>query len=72
MGATDDDMKLLDLYRELRVADVRDGMDWSSMHHFGSLSPDQYQWRDDIVEGDFIVIDQSGVDAGLEPDETVR
>jgi 4-hydroxy-4-methyl-2-oxoglutarate aldolase len=101
---------LLQLYSDLRVADVRDGMDWHMMHHYGSMSPDirplfrtravgiartarylpyegsvtpmspeeytdwsnwyykeicTYPWMDEIEEGDFIVIDQSGVDAGL-------
>jgi regulator of RNase E activity RraA len=110
MGASLDEGKLLDLYKELRVADVRDGMDWSSMHHFGSMStdirplfrtrafgiartcryipfeepipamtPEEYRqwsnwyyesiciypWMEDITEGNFIVIDQSGVNAGL-------
>jgi 4-hydroxy-4-methyl-2-oxoglutarate aldolase len=110
MARSEEDRKLLELYAELRVADVRDGMDWNSMHHYGSLSPDirplfrvrasgmartcrylpfegplprmapdeyrqwsdhyyrticTYPWMDDIVPGDFIVIDQSGVDAGL-------
>lgn len=101
---------LLALYAPLRVADVRDGMDWM-MHHFrGSMSPDirplfrtracgiartaryvpyrgplpamspgeytgwvgwyygevcPYPWMDAIHPGDFCVIDQSGVDAGL-------
>ena len=32
--------QLLELYRDLRVADVRDGMDWNMMHHYGSMSPD--------------------------------
>ena len=32
--------ELLELYRGLRVADVRDGMDWMMMHHIGSMSPD--------------------------------
>ncbi|MFW6270239.1 MAG: RraA family protein, partial [Bacillota bacterium] len=102
--------ELLDLYKDLRVADVRDGMDWMGLHHYGSMSPDirplertrafgiartcrylpyegdipdmtpeeysewsgwyysevcTYPWMDDIQEGDFIVIDQSRVDAGL-------
>jgi len=102
--------KLLDLYSDLRVADVRDGMDWNMMHHYGSMSPDirplwrtravgiartarylpykgtiphmtpqeytewsgwyygnvcTYPWMADIEPGDFIVIDQSGVNAGL-------
>jgi 4-hydroxy-4-methyl-2-oxoglutarate aldolase len=101
---------LLALYDGLRVADVRDGMDWMMRHHQGSMSPDvrplfrtravgiartaryvpytdpvpemspeeytewvgwyyrevcPYPWMDDIEDGDFCVIDQSGVDAGL-------
>jgi len=32
--------ELLELYKDLRVADVRDGMDWNMMHHYGSMSPD--------------------------------
>jgi 4-hydroxy-4-methyl-2-oxoglutarate aldolase len=32
--------ELLDLYKGLRVSDVRDGMDWNMMHHCGSMSPD--------------------------------
>ena len=31
--------ELLELYKNLRVADVRDGMDWHMMHYFGSVSP---------------------------------
>ena len=31
--------ELLDLYSDLRVADVRDGMDWNMMHHYGSMWP---------------------------------
>jgi 4-hydroxy-4-methyl-2-oxoglutarate aldolase len=31
--------ELLELYKDLRVADVRDGMDWNMMHHYGSMSP---------------------------------
>lgn len=30
--------EILELYRNLRVADVRDGMDWNMMHHYGSMS----------------------------------
>ncbi|HZK34243.1 MAG TPA: RraA family protein [Bacillota bacterium] len=101
---------LLSLFSDLRVADVRDGLDWNMMHHYGSMSTDirplfrtravgiartarylpyqgdiphmtpeeytewsgyyynsvcTYPWFDDIEDGDFIVIDQSGVDAGL-------
>lgn len=106
----DERRELLELYAGLRVADVRDGMDWMMMHHYGSMSPDirplfrtraygiartarylpyegsipalspeeysewsgwyygnvcTYPWIEEIEEGDFIVIDQSGVDAGL-------
>jgi len=101
---------LLELYKDLRVADVRDGMDWNMLHESGSLSPDIrplwrtrtcgiartaryvaysgsmpsmtpeeytewssyyyrevciYPWMAEIQPGDFVVIDQSGVDAGL-------
>ena len=31
---------LLDLFNDLRVADVRDGMDWIGYHNYGTLSPD--------------------------------
>jgi len=103
-------LELLELYKDLRVADVRDGMDWNMMHHYGSMSqkirplyrtraigiaktarylPFQgpipsmtsqeytqwsgwyygnvctYPWLRQIEKGDFIVIDQSGVDVGL-------
>ena len=108
--SSDERQELLELYQGLRVADVRDGMDWNMMHHYGSMSPDirplfrtraygiartarylpfqgpvpkltpeeytewsgwyysevcTYPWMDDVEEGDFIVIDQSGVDVGL-------
>lgn len=108
--SADERQTLLTLYQDLRVADVRDGMDWLMMHGYGSVSPDIrpifrtravgiartarylpfegplppmtpeqysewsgwyysqvciYPWMDDIQPGDFIVIDQSGVDAGL-------
>jgi len=106
----DERQHLLSLYRELRVADVRDGMDWMMLHGTGSMSPTirplwrtravgiartarylpyeepvptmspqdydewssryykevcPYPWMEEIEEGDFCVIDQSGVDAGL-------
>ena len=102
--------KLLEIFKELRVADVRDGMDYLGLHNYGSMSPDirplertsacgiaktarylpfegeipdlspeeysewsgwyynevcTYPWIEEIQEGDFIVIDQSNVDAGL-------
>lgn len=101
---------VLALFAGLRVADVRDGMDWNLLHQTGSLPPDfrplyrtracgiartarylpyqgkipaatpeeysqwsawyyatvcRYPWIDEIEPGDFIVIDQSGVNAGL-------
>jgi regulator of RNase E activity RraA len=38
--------KLLDLFADLRVADVRDGMDWNGMHHYGSMWPEiRPLWR---------------------------
>jgi regulator of RNase E activity RraA len=97
-------------YGDLRVADVRDGLDTMMMHHVGSMSPTirplwrtrafgiartvrylpyqgtipqmtpeeywkwvgpyyrdvcPYPWIDAIQPGDFAVIDQSGVNAGL-------
>ena len=105
-----DKKELLKAYEDLRVADVRDGMDTVLRHYTGSMSPairplfrtqafgiartcryvpfrsnipelspdeywdwceDYYQnicpypWTEGITEGDFIVIDQSGVDVGL-------
>lgn len=108
--SSDERNVLLEAFKDLRVADVRDGMDWNMMHHYGSMSFDirplyrtrafgiaktvryipyqgsipkmtpeeytewqgwyydavcTYPWLDDIQDGDFIVIDQSGVDAGL-------
>ena len=110
MTAKKQKQELLKLYQTLRVADVRDGMDWNMMHNYGSMSPEIrplyrtrvfgiartarylpyeesiptmsqeeyskwssfyynniciYPWMDDIETGDFVVIDQSGVDAGL-------
>jgi regulator of RNase E activity RraA len=38
--------EILELYKDLRVADVRDGMDWNMMHHYGSMSPNvRPLWR---------------------------
>jgi regulator of RNase E activity RraA len=111
MGASADERgELLQLYKDLRVADVRDGMDFMMMHRVGSMAPSirplwrtracgvartarylpyeanvpsmspaeyadwvgwyygnvcTYPWMSDIQPGDFCVIDQSGVDAGL-------
>lgn len=102
--------ELLDLYAPLRVADIRDGMDWNKMLHYGTVSSEirplwraravgialtarylpfegpvpaltgdaytewsnhyygnicTYGWLDDVQTGDFVIIDQSGIDAGL-------
>ncbi|MFW5685267.1 MAG: RraA family protein [Spirochaetota bacterium] len=102
--------ELLELYNDLRLTDVRDGMDTVLLHHIGSMQPHirplerkravgiartarylpfvgrvpekdaagywewsgmyyneicPYPWVDQIEDGDFVVIDQSGVDAGL-------
>jgi regulator of RNase E activity RraA len=110
MMSNDERQELLDLYQNLRVADVRDGMDWNGMHMTGSMWPEirplyrtraygiartarylpfqgaippmtpeqytewvgwyynnvcTYPWVDEIKPGDFVVIDQSGVNAGL-------
>ncbi|RJP15569.1 MAG: RraA family protein [Candidatus Abyssobacteria bacterium SURF_5] len=40
MATSEERKELLELYEDLRVSDVRDGMDWNSMHHYGSMSPD--------------------------------
>jgi len=101
---------LLALYDGLRVADVRDGLDWHMMHHYGSMSyeirplfrtrtcgiartaryvayegpvsqmtPEQavewiawycgnvctWPWLEELEEGDFVVIDQGGLNVGL-------
>ncbi len=106
----DERQTLLDLFKDLRVADVRDGMDWNLLHNAGSMTPDirplfrtrafgiartarylpyqgnisartpdeytqwvgwyyntvcTYPWVKEIRPGDFIVIDQSAVNAGL-------
>lgn len=102
--------EILNVYKNLRVADVRDGMDWNGMAQFGSVTPEirplwrtrvigiartarylpyegpippmnaeaytewsrhyyqnicTYPWESDIIPGDIIVIDQSGINAGL-------
>ncbi len=40
MTTNDERQRLLDLYAPLRVADVRDGMDWVGMMHYGSVAPE--------------------------------
>ena len=37
MRKNPEDNELLELFEPLRVADVRDGMDWMGYHHYGSL-----------------------------------
>lgn len=34
-----ENQELLELFKGLRVADVRDGMDWVGYHHYGSVAP---------------------------------
>ncbi len=102
--------EILDVFEDLRVADVRDGMDTLLLHNYGSMDPNirpifrtrafgiaktvrylpyegeiphiepkdymkwarkyyrricSYKWMTSIQQGDFIVIDASGVDSGL-------
>lgn len=43
---SDERAELLALYADLRVADVRDGMDWMMQHHQGSMIPEiRPLWR---------------------------
>ena len=35
----EDNKKILEAYGQLRVADVRDGLDWIGYHNFGSVDP---------------------------------
>ncbi|HEY0868460.1 MAG TPA: hypothetical protein VGE01_13835, partial [Fimbriimonas sp.] len=105
-----DNATLLAAFENLRVADVRDGLDQMGFHHYCAMSPSirplfrtrahgiartarylpfqgkipentpedymawsgtyygtvcTYPWVNEIEEGDFVVIDASGVDAGL-------
>jgi regulator of RNase E activity RraA len=107
---TEENKKILEAYKGLRVADVRDGLDWCGMMHYGSmdasirplyrtisigiartvrylpyqgptpfLTGEKYsEWSaeyyrkigtfpfmEKIEEGDFICIDQSGLNIGL-------
>ncbi len=44
--STNERAQLLELYQDLRVADVRDGLDWNMMHAYGSMSIDiRPLWR---------------------------
>jgi len=108
--ADDDRQKVLDAFECLRVADVRDAMDWLMMHRTGSMdqsirplwrthavgiartaryvpfegnvpqcTPEEYSewvrwyyqevcpypWMNQIQDGDFVVIEATGIDAGL-------
>ncbi|GGF90707.1 RraA family protein [Paenibacillus abyssi] len=48
--SADDRKELLELYKDFRVTDVRDGMDWMGMHHYGTVSKDiKPLWRTKIV-----------------------
>ena len=40
MNTKEENKKLLEMYAPLRVADVRDGMDWLGYHHYGTLDRD--------------------------------
>jgi regulator of RNase E activity RraA len=105
-----ENLELIEMFSQLRVADVRDGLDYLLLHNRFSLpytikplfrtkavgiaktvrylpydgeipkmTPQEYEkwcgyyytnicpypWISEIQKGDFIVIDQSGVDAGL-------
>ena len=109
-GTYDDRQEVLAAFARLRVADVRDAMDWLMMHRTGSMdqsirplwrtravgvartarylpfegtvpsmTPEEYTewvswyyrevcpypWMQEIQDGDFIVLDAGGVDAGL-------
>jgi regulator of RNase E activity RraA len=44
--SADEREELLALYADLRVADVRDGMDWNMLHYRGSMQPEiRPLWR---------------------------
>jgi hypothetical protein len=50
MLSADDRKAILELYDGLRVADVRDGLDWNMLHDQGSLDPGiRPLWRTHIV-----------------------
>ncbi|ADL41548.1 Dimethylmenaquinone methyltransferase [Caldicellulosiruptor obsidiansis OB47] len=110
MFSQSENQELIEMFSQLRVADVRDGLDAILLHHYCSLpstirplfrtkavgiaktvryipyrgeipklSPEEYSewcgyyyqkicpypWMSEIQKGDFIVIDQSEIDAGL-------
>jgi len=110
MDADGERAELLEAFGDLRVGDVRDGMDTVGLHRVGSMWPGirplwrtrafgiartarylpydgplpdktgeeywqwvgwyyrevcPYPWMADVRAGDFIVLDQSGLDAGL-------
>ena len=109
-GTEDGRQEVLAAFARLRVADVRDAMDWLMMHRTGSMdqsirplwrtravgiartarylpfegtvpemTPEEYTewvswyyrevcpypWQNELEEGDFVVIDQSGLNVGL-------
>jgi len=50
MSESSERTRVLELYQSLRVADVRDGMDWNMMHHYGSMWPAiRPLWRTRVV-----------------------
>lgn len=66
---------LLDLYKDLRVADVRDGMDWNLLHHSGSLPPDfrpLYRVRAFGIARTARYIPYQGTVPAITPDEYTR
>ena len=110
MTYQEENKELLALFEPLRVADVRDGMDWMGYHHYGTMDKNirplwrtkavgiartarympyegpaplcrgdeytawsnryyneiaTYPWMEEIEDGDFVVLDMSGVDVGL-------
>ena len=50
MTYQEDNKKLLEMYKDLRVADVRDGLDWIGYHNFGTVHTDvRPLWRTKAV-----------------------
>jgi len=50
MTYQEENKELLELYKNLRVADVRDGLDWVGYHNFGTVNSDiKALWRTKAV-----------------------
>ncbi|MGG6309341.1 RraA family protein [Paenibacillus macerans] len=50
MKVQDDRNEILELYKDLRVTDVRDGLDWIGYHHYGSVHHSiRPLWRTKVV-----------------------